>query len=194
VKRAPGQQQMLSDVSEQCVAWTFCLDSVCTHASLLITGFAAGDFYSSKASTTNTLCLPHDPDAAPAGVPFNDVGGRIHGSEYEFDFKNVAWNDDVPCVTCYTTQAVSIMIPAKTSCPSSWTKQYAGFLTSGGHYSDQYGAEYLCVDGDPEYMTDGARQVNHQGRLFYPVHSVCGSLPCPPYKNSQNLGCVVCTK
>ncbi|XP_048737978.2 uncharacterized protein LOC125652665 [Ostrea edulis] len=161
--------------------------------SLLYSGFAASGFYDAKAASTNTLCLPHDPDTAPVGLPVYADYGRIYGSEYEFNFKNIALNDDVPCAVCYTTQAVSIMIPAKTSCPSSWTKQYAGFLTSGGYYSDQYGNEYLCVDGDPEYMTDGARRHNENGRLFYPVHSVCGSLPCPPYKDSQNLGCVVCT-
>lgn len=165
----------------------------CIHATLPITGFAASGFYDAKAASTDTLCLPHDPDAAPVGLPFSDAYGRIYGSEYEFNFKNIAVNDDVPCAVCYTTQAVSIMIPAKTSCPSSWTKQYAGFLTSGGYYTDQYGNEYLCIDGDPEYLTDGARRHNENGRLFYPVHSVCGSLPCPPYKDSQNLGCVVCT-
>jgi hypothetical protein len=160
---------------------------------LIVTGFAAGGFYNDEASTTNTLCLPHNPDTAPVGLPYSSSYGRIYGSEYEFNFKNIAQNDDVPCTVCHTTQAVSIMIPAKTSCPSSWTKQYAGFLASEGSYSNQYGADYLCFDGDPEYMTDGARQHDQDGKLFYPVHSVCGSLPCPPYKNYQNLGCVVCT-
>lgn len=78
------------------------------------------------------------------------------------------------------------MIPAKSSCPSSWTKQYAEFL--------YYGAKYLCLDENPEYMTDVARQHEENGRLFYPVHAVCGSLPCPPYQNSQTIACVVCTK
>lgn len=86
------------------------------------------------------------------------------------------------------------MIPAKSSCPSSWTKQYAEFLTSGGSYPDHYGAKYLCLDENPEYMTDVARQHEENGRLFYPVHAVCGSLPCPPYQNSQTIACVVCTK
>lgn len=73
------------------------------------------------------------------------------------------------------------MIPAKS-------------LTSGGSYPDHYGAKYLCLDENPEYMTDVARQHEENGRLFYPVHAVCGSLPCPPYQNSQTIACVVCTK
>eukprot|EP00105_Crassostrea_gigas_P026637 XP_011447657.1 PREDICTED: uncharacterized protein LOC105342407 isoform X2 [Crassostrea gigas] len=157
-------------------------------------GFSAGGLFNAKGSATTTLCLPHDPDAAPAGVPFSLHYGVLYGSEYEFGFKNIAYNDDVPCAVCFNSQAASIMIPAKSSCPSSWTKQYAGFLTSGGSYSDHYGAEYLCLDENPEYMTDGARQHDENGRLFYPVHAVCGSLPCPPYQNSQTIACVVCTK
>lgn len=161
---------------------------------MVIVGFSAGGLFNAKGSATTTLCLPHDPDAAPAGVPFSSHYGVLYGSEYEFGFKNIAYNDDVPCAVCFNSQAASNMIPAKSSCPSSWTKQYDGFLTSGGSYSDHYGAEYLCLDENPEYMTDGARQHDENGRLFYPVHAVCGSLPCPPYQNSQTIACVVCTK
>lgn len=83
------------------------------------------------------------------------------------------------------------MIPAKSSCPSSWTKQYAEFLTFCGSYPDHYGAKYLCLDENPEYMTDVARQHEENGRLFYPVHAVCGfsSLPAiPEFSNHSMCG------
>lgn len=51
--------------------------------------------------------------------------------------------------------------------------------------------EYLCMDKNAEYLTEGDRQIDYNGRLFYPV---CGSLPCPPYKSSQLISCVVCSK
>lgn len=99
---------------------------------MVIVGFSAGGQFNAKGSATTTLCMPHYPDAGPAGVPFNSYYGVLYGSEYEFTFKDIANDDDVPCAVCFNSQATSIMIPAKSSCPSSWTKQYAGFLTSGG--------------------------------------------------------------
>ena len=144
----------------------------CNHA-----GFAGGRKYDAHGSGTTTLCLPHNPDPSKFHTSATYSYGVIYGSEYEFNFKNIATNDDVPCAVCYSYQGTSVMIPAKTSCPSQWTKQFAGFLTSGFATNDRLGAEYLCMDEDPEYMTDGARQHNDGGRLFYPVHIVCGSLP-----------------
>ena len=161
----------------------------CNHA-----GFAGGRKYDAHGSGTTTLCLPHNPDPSKFHTSATYSYGVIYGSEYEFNFKNIANNDDVPCAVCYSYQGTSVMIPAKTSCPSQWTKQFAGFLTSGFATSDRLGAEYLCMDEDPEYMTDGVRQHNDDGRLFYPMHIVCGSLPCPPYQNAATVACVVCSK
>nr|XP_034324969.1 uncharacterized protein LOC117689144 [Crassostrea gigas] len=142
--------------------------------------------------------MPHNPDSAPVdppGAPNQYHFGRIYGSEYEFSYKNVARNDDVPCAVCYDVYATtSVMIPGKIVCPSHWTKQFDGFLSSGSHYTDQTGGEYLCLDRDPEYATEGASQQDYNGRVFYPVEAVCGSLPCPPYENGKYVSCVVCTK
>ncbi|XP_062571916.1 short-chain collagen C4-like [Saccostrea cucullata] len=163
--------------------------------SLVYAGFTAGRDYRQAGSGVNTLCLPHDPESAPAGLPSSSGFGRLYGSEYDFSFKNIAVNDDVPCAVCFVHHASSsMMIPAKHSCPLGWTKQYSGFLTSDSSLTNPvyYGSEYLCLHGNPEYMTDGARQYNNDGRLFFPVQAVCGSLPCPPYKDSQTVACVVC--
>uniref|UniRef100_A0A8W8HU02 Short-chain collagen C4 n=1 Tax=Magallana gigas TaxID=29159 RepID=A0A8W8HU02_MAGGI len=129
------------------------------------------------------------------GAPNQYHFGRIYGSEYEFSYKNVVRNDDVPCAVCYDIYATtSVMIPGKIVCPSYWTKQFDGFLSSGSHYTDQFGGEYLCLDRNPEYATEGARQQDYNVRVFYPVEAVCGSLPCPPYENGKYVSCVVCTK
>ncbi|XP_061172969.1 short-chain collagen C4-like [Saccostrea echinata] len=178
------------------IRWGHKTCPVVNGTSLLYAGFTAGRHYREAGSGVNTLCLPHDPESAPAGLPSDSSWGRLYGAEYDFSFKNIAVNDDVPCAVCFAHHASSsIMIPAKRSCPLSWTKQYSGFLTSDATLSNNvyYGSEYLCVDENPEYMTDGARQNNYDGRLFFPVHAVCGSLPCPPYRDLQKLACVVCT-
>jgi hypothetical protein len=81
------------------------------------------------------------------------------------------------------------MIPGKLSCPAGFMKQYQGFLTANDYGSQK--SEYLCVDDNPDFL-EGSRQ-NENGKLFYPVITVCGTLPCPPYKNGDYVACSVCT-
>lgn len=121
--------------------------------------------------------------------------GTIYGSEYQFTYRNYAEDDDVPCAVCSAKTASAIMmLPAKLTCPDNWVIQYAGFLTSEHVVSNWRSSEYLCLHEDAEYLTEGSRQHNMNGRLFYPVKAVCGSLPCPPYHNRQYLTCVVCSQ
>ncbi|KAK3084799.1 hypothetical protein FSP39_019250 [Pinctada imbricata] len=84
-----------------------------------------------------------------------------------------------------------LLMPAKTSCPSGWKTEYSGILTTNS--DDFHKSEYTCMDNDPEYI-EGTRIDNFDGKLFYPVRTVCGSLPCPPYKNGTFVECAVCTK
>ncbi|XP_069134499.1 uncharacterized protein [Argopecten irradians] len=61
-------------------------------------------------------------------------------------------NEEVPCAVCRPKFfASSVMIPARTTCYSGWTKAYGGSLASGNHNYDMpnddysakiYGAEY----------------------------------------------------
>lgn len=156
-------------------------------------GIVGGRYYTDTNGGVNTLCLPHNPDPALTSLPIFSYSGRIFGAEYEFSFKGVGVNDDVPCAVCMTAHAASsIMIPAKVSCPQYWTKEYDGFLTSGAHFQGHTSTEFLCMDSSPEYLTEGARQHDNDGRLFYSVEAKCGSLPCPPYKDTELLSCVVC--
>ena len=78
--------------------------------------------------------MPHNPDPAPLDLPAPPNGdhfGRLYGSEYEFNYKNIRQNEDVPCAVCHDIYATSsLMIPGKTVCPGHWTKQFDGFLTS----------------------------------------------------------------
>jgi hypothetical protein len=150
--------------------------------------------YTDKSGGFTTLCLPHNPDPAPKDLPIFSHSARVYGAEYQFSYKGIAYDDDVPCAVCISTHASStLMIPAKTACPPKWTKQYEGFLTSDAHYTGHVGSEFLCMDNTPEYLTEGARQHNNDGRLFYTVAAACGSLPCPPYTDAQLMSCVVCS-
>ena len=97
---------------------------------------------------------------------------------------------DVPCEVCEVTRSQTLMIPAKTSCPSGWTSEYTGFLMVG-QYSHK-GSTFECVDRNMDTLQGGS--TDHHGALFYVVETRCGSLPCPPYKEFFELSCVVCSK
>ena len=160
---------------------------------------AGGRYFQTHGSGLNTLCLPHNPDPTPSDYPrafqASPAFGSLYGAEYQFSYRNIAIDDDVPCASCLLTHASSvIMIPAKTTCPTGWTVQYSGVLTADANWPDHTGREFLCVDGNPEYMTEGARMKDYNGHLFFPVRAVCGSLPCPPYSNQQLVSCAVCSK
>ncbi|XP_011443927.2 uncharacterized protein [Magallana gigas] len=159
-------------------------------------GTAGGSFYTHSGGGANTLCLPHHPEPLPDSFPLVFEGnstnrvGYLYGGEYQFSLKDVVVQDDVPCSVCRAKMATStMMIAAKRSCPSGWTMQYTGLLTSEWHGGQM--AEYVCVDEDPDFVERS--RVNENGRLFYPVVTVCGTLPCPPYKSSTLVACVVCS-
>ncbi|XP_062619876.1 short-chain collagen C4-like [Saccostrea cucullata] len=166
--------------------------------STVYSGISGGRDYTISGSGTNTLCLPHNPDPTPSDYPKAyqnsgfDAWGTIYGAEYQFTYRNIAVDDDVPCAVCLLTHASTMMIPAKTACPTGWTTQYSGVLTTED--DDHHGSDFLCLDGNPEYMTEGSRMKDYNGKLFYPVRAVCGSLPCPPYSSHQLVSCVVCSK
>jgi hypothetical protein len=57
----------------------------------------------------------------------------LWGAEYQFreNLNSHLNNYNVPCAVCYVSTRTSVlMIPAKTQCPSSWTREYYGYLTS----------------------------------------------------------------
>ncbi|XP_052679758.1 short-chain collagen C4-like [Crassostrea angulata] len=160
---------------------------------LVYNGFTSGSQYNEKGNGVNTLCLPHDPENLLTSISVstgNDYA-HLYGAEYQFNIGRIQIDDNVPCAVCQTKRASStIMIPGKRSCPIHWQKQYTGILTA--NWYDYQESEYLCIDEDPDYV-EGSRR-NENGRLFYPVKTVCGSLPCPPYENGNLLTCVVCSK
>ena len=71
--------------------------------------------------------------------------------------------------------------------------QYTGFLVSNNAGDGWQVFDYVCLHNDAEYLTEGARRHDDNGHILYPVQAVCGSLPCPPYKNGQYITCAVCT-
>ena len=93
----------------------------------LLSGFAAGAFYSNIGGGSNYLCLPHNPEYNK----YSDAagGGEISGVEYETNsgiFPYSTYDQNVPCARCLSIRSVVMMLPARRTCPHSWTKEYEG--------------------------------------------------------------------
>ena len=117
--------------------------------------------------------------------------GRIYGSEYENPVQGIH-DHDVPCAVCLATSRETVlMLPAKTTCPTSWTTEYTGYLMTEHH--THYRSMYECVDQSQESLPGSSQ--NADGARFYHVEVPCGfGLECPPYVETKELTCVVCTK
>ena len=100
---------------------------------------------------------------------------------------------NVPCAVCYVaTRSVSVMIPAKTQCPTHWTLEYIGYLGSE-YYNRNSRTMYECVDKDPESVP-GSAGVTEPRTFFQLVEPYCIGLSCPPYDAEKELTCVVCSR
>ena len=125
----------------------------------------------------------------------------MYGAEYQLEDINGPFstqnaqplhNNDVPCAVCRaTTRLSTLMIPAKLSCPDSWTKEYSGFLMAN-YYNHKGRTRHVCMDNAPEVVEGGA--ASHDGALFYGVEAKCVPLPCPNYREGWDITCVVCSK
>ena len=157
---------------------------------LVYSGSAAGSFYTHTGSGANYLCMPHDPEYTHQTRGGFQLHGLIYGTEYEAPISGTS-NHDVPCAVCLaSSRETMLMIPAKTSCPTSWTAEYTGYLMSA-HYQHKR-SMYECVDQSMESLAGSFANTN--GALFYHVEVDCGyGLPCPPYIEQNELSCVVCT-
>ena len=113
------------------------------------------------------------------------------GTEYHTPISPGIHDTNAPCAVCFaSTQASSMMIPARTSCPTSWRREYYGYLMSA-HPSDRR-TMYECVDISMEGIPGSI--ANTDGAKFLHVEADCNGMPCPPYNNYKELNCVVCTR
>ena len=122
----------------------------------------------------------------------------MHGAEYQThtDSNSHAhgrYDTDVPCAVCHVSNRTAVyMVPAKYTCPSGWTREYYSYLMSSYYHSARHRVQYTCVN--TAFKSVIGSSADKEGLLFYFVEGRCGSLPCPPYDNTKELSCAVCTK
>ena len=157
---------------------------------LVYTGRVGGSDHTHRGGAANFLCMPLDPQYTLTYQV--GVGGHsyVYGAEYQGPLRG-SHDHNVPCAVCYVSASETVlMIPAKTSCPTSWTREYYGWLMSA-HLS-HYRSHYECIDKDQESLSGS--HANTDGALFYHVEANCNGMACPPYDAQKELNCVVCTK
>ena len=161
-----------------------------TGTQLLYHGKAGKAHYIQEGGGGNYQCLPNDPEYST----FNDRvrgGSNIYDVEYQNPVSKGLNDHDVPCAICYvSTRATALMIPAKLTCPSGWTKEYYGYLMT--ERCTHKIATFECVDEGLVAVPGTSSDDN--GGLFYHVEADCGGSLCPPYIAERELSCVVCSK
>ena len=161
---------------------------------IVYSGIVAGPHSSHSGGGSNPQCLPLNPSYHKYHSGSQHDRSFIYGTEYERTDPLLPNSDniDVPCAVCYVqTRSSMYMIPARYSCPIGWTREYYGFLMS--ERSTHHRTQYLCVDRSLTVLPNTLRK-DRRGLEFFPVEGRCGSLPCPPYEETKELTCAVCTK
>ena len=163
-----------------------------TGPELLYAGRIASEYYNNIGGGGNYLCLP-EKDPEYLNTTFNGNQAYLYGTEYELPIiSSVSKDDNVPCAVCYTAEKrVQVMIPAKTTCPQSWSEVYEGYLMTA-RFNHNSNKDYICVDKDGQPVPGSAG--NQNGASLYHVTATCTGIPCPPYATNQYITCVVCTK
>ena len=162
-------------------------------AQLVYSGRAGGSNWNEPGGGSNPQCLPLDPKfLKPIGT--QNHRGYIYGAEYEMFTDGITHHDlEVLCAVCHVSSRTAVyMVPAKYTCPSGWTREYYGYLMSSLNGKDRHRTQYTCVD--TTFKSVPGTSANLDGLLFHFVEGRCGSLPCPPYDNTKELSCAVCTK
>ena len=158
---------------------------------IVYSGIAAGSWFTQSGGGANYLCMPEDPEYKSDlnYRPLTDHS-QLHGVEYQHPLQG-HHNHNVPCAVCHvTTRSAVFLLPAKYSCPSTWTREYYGYIMSD--YKGHKRTSFVCVDEDMEALPRSSANTN--GGTLHHVEANCNGLPCLPYNNHQEINCVVCTK
>ena len=158
-------------------------------ATRVYAGRTGSSFHEHQGGAANYICMPNDPQYT---LPYQSgVCEHMQLCVYEEAVVSGRHQHNAPCAVCYLpTMNTVIMIPAKTSCPSGWTREYYGYLMSERITNRR--TMYTCVD-----MESIPGSQNHiEGGHFYHVEAHCNGLVCSAfaYNNYKELTCVVCSK
>ena len=79
------------------------------------------------------------------------------------------------------------MIPARISCPDTWTLEYSGYLMTE-RYNHVGRTSAIDKDKDPESVC--GEMADDDGALFYHIEATCNGLRCLPNVAEKELTCL----
>ena len=93
-----------------------------------------------QAGSSNYLCLHNSLQLLHYIPGLQGARAYLHGTRYLTNDHPPAFGQihykEVPCTVCYSSgRTATITIPGRTSCPSSWTREYYGYLMTDRAYS-----------------------------------------------------------
>lgn len=139
---------------------------------LVYQGAMVGSRYD-EAGSADYLCLHGSPEflATTAGLQPGHRA-RLYGTEYRFldnspAFSNVL-HHDAPCSVCYSTRSTKMVIPGRITCPSSWTREYHGYLMANHFDSGHRSRSPICLDISAESVPGSAAETRTS--VMYNVH------------------------
>ena len=163
---------------------------------LVYEGAIAGSMWS-QAGSSSYLCLHNEPEFLATQPGEQSERGKIYGTEYQtidhppaFSHKT---HHDAPCAVCFNSlRSSAITIPGRVTCPSSWNREYYGYLMTEKYHTSHRPRAPICVDINPQSVSGSAGYAGTS--LLYFIEAVCTGIKCPPYSNGAEIACVVCTK
>ncbi len=80
------------------------------------------------------------------------------------------------------------MIPERTSCPTSWTREYQVIMSARFNHQR---SSFVCVNETLEVIPTTSGTSN--GAPFHLTNVMCNGIKCPPYRGGDELTCAVYT-
>ena len=172
------------------VRWGSTSCPIVNGTTMVYSGVAGGATINHQGGGANHLCMPLDPEytlPVQAGV---QGFSAIFPVEYETGFLGSS-NRNIPCAVCsVSTRTQALMIPAKTSCPAGWTREYFGYLLAEGFLNRR--STFMCTDVSHEGAPNAGG--NTEANDMWQVEAQCSVLTCPPYVAENEIQCVVCSR
>ena len=174
-----------------------CLEIYIHTAQLVYYGRMGASHFTHRGGGGNFICMPEENPEYLNYAPSVNGYSYVFGTEYDAPHNGAPFRhlhqQYAPCSLCFVPSKGTVaMIPAKTSCPSGWRKEYAGYLMASYRGTGRGRTTFECIDQNPQTVpgqaadTDGAR-IHH-------VEASCNGMPCPPYDPQKELTCAVCSK
>ena len=162
----------------------------------LYDGIVVGNF-AYEGGSAEYICLHKQPQFLRTTAGLQPHRTRLYGTEYEFLDSPPAMGNllrhNAPCSVCYTSaRSTKIVIPGRTSCPSSWTREYYGYYMSEAQYNNHKSKAPVCIDVNAESVPGSAGHIVKS--VIHFMETTCLGINCPPYFNGAEITCAVCTK